>query len=58
MHGRGHIVACPLQCGAANGAFVGIGTNEDDMNELRIFQIIAISFCILWAFSLGLNLFG
>jgi hypothetical protein len=38
--------------------FVGIGTNEDDMNAVRIFQIIAISFGILWAFSLGLNFFG
>jgi hypothetical protein len=28
------------------------------MNELRVTQIIAISFGILWAFSLGLNVFG
>jgi hypothetical protein len=39
-------------------AFIGTGTNEGDMNELRVTQIIAISFGILWAFSLGLNVFG
>jgi hypothetical protein len=39
-------------------AFVVTGTNEDEMNELRVFQIIAISFSILWAFSLGLSVFG
>jgi hypothetical protein len=37
---------------------IGIGTNEGGMNELRVAQIIAISFGILWAFSLGLNVFG
>jgi hypothetical protein len=31
---------------------------EGGMNELRVAQIIAISFSILWAFSLGLNFFG
>jgi hypothetical protein len=36
-------------------AFVVTGTNEGDMNELRIAQIIAISFGIFWAVTLGLT---
>jgi hypothetical protein len=32
--------------------------NERDMTELRVAQLIAISFGALWAFSLGLNIFG
>jgi hypothetical protein len=34
------------------------GTNEPDMSELWVAQIVAITFGILWAFSLGLNLVG
>jgi hypothetical protein len=39
-------------------ALIVSGTNERDMSELRVAQIVAISFGILWAFSLGLNVFG
>ena len=35
--------------------FIVSGTNERDMTELRVAQIIAISFGALWAFSLGLK---